>query len=140
MRWTDPGIHPRLASFAAHQPGMSISAAVSTLVDEGLRMREHPGIVFRDGPAGRRAALAAGSDVWEVVRSLRDVKLHEPKLSAGDRIELVARNAGLTIGQVQTAVGYYAAYPDEVDRMVSEADEAEEAALAASVRRDALLS
>ena len=26
-------------------------------VDEGTRMDEHPGIVFRDGPSGRRAAL-----------------------------------------------------------------------------------
>lgn len=34
-------------------------------------MEAHPGIVFRDGPSGRRAGLAAGPDVWEVVGLLR---------------------------------------------------------------------
>jgi hypothetical protein len=28
-----------------------------TLIDEGLRRERHPGIVFREGPAGRRAAI-----------------------------------------------------------------------------------
>lgn len=27
-------------------------------------MDEHPGIVFRSGPAGRRAGLAGGPDIW----------------------------------------------------------------------------
>jgi hypothetical protein len=30
-------------------------------------MMAHPGIVFKDGPSGRRAALAFGPDVWEDV-------------------------------------------------------------------------
>ena len=30
-------------------------------------MEDHPGIAFRDGPTGRRAALAAGPDIWEGV-------------------------------------------------------------------------
>lgn len=140
MRWTDSSIPERLARFAAHHQGMSASAAISVLVDEGLRMREHPAIVFRDGPGGRRAALAAGSDVWQIARSLRDAKDHAPEHTEGDRLNLVASNAGLTIGQVQAALDYYAHYPSEVDRMVAEADHAEEAALAAWERRTELLS
>lgn len=139
VRWTNPAIQARLNAFTAHHPGMSASAAISTLVDEGLRMREHPAIVFRDGPVGRRAALAAGSDVWEVIGSLQDAKVHQPELTENARVELVAHNAGLTTGQVQAAIGYYTAYPGEVDRMVREADEAEQAALAAWERRHALL-
>jgi hypothetical protein len=42
---------------------MSLSSAANRLVDEALRMNEHPGIVFRAGPTGRRAALAAGPGV-----------------------------------------------------------------------------
>jgi hypothetical protein len=38
-------------------------------------MDDHPGIVFRDGPTGRRAGLAAGPDVWEVVSALRSTGL-----------------------------------------------------------------
>lgn len=140
VRWTNPSISERLAAFAAQQPGLSTSAAISALVDEGLRMRQRPGIVFRDGPSGRRAALAAGSDVWEVVRSLRNAKRDSPDVADGDRVDLVAENAGLTRGQVNTAIAYYSAYPDEVDTMVTGADADEATALAAWERRMALLS
>lgn len=140
VRWVNPSIPGRLAAFTAHHEGMSTSAAISTLVDEGLRIREHPGIVFRDGPTGRRAALAAGSDVWEIVRSLRDARTNEPGLTENDLIALVANNGGQTVGQVRAAVAYYTDYPDDVDRMVAAADQAEETALAAWERRAALLS
>lgn len=140
VRWTNPSIPGRLDVFTTRHPGFSVSAAVSTLVDEGLRMAEHPGIVFRYGPAGRRASLAAGSDVWEVIRSLRDAKAREPGLTDAARVQLVADNSGLTVGQVRTAVDYYASYPDEIDRRLSDADAAEEAALAAWERRVELLS
>ncbi len=43
-------------------------------MDEGLRMDEPPGIVFRDGPPGRRAALAAGPDVWEVMTMVANTR------------------------------------------------------------------
>lgn len=45
----------RLRSFVASHPGLSLSAAANLLVDEGLRTDEYPGVVFRDGPTGRRA-------------------------------------------------------------------------------------
>ena len=34
-------------------------------------MAEHPGIVFRDGPTRRRAAVAGGPDVWEIIRAVK---------------------------------------------------------------------
>lgn len=37
-------------------------------------MLAHPGIVFRDGPAGRRAGLAAGPDVAEVIAILQHLE------------------------------------------------------------------
>ena len=43
----------------------------SAYVDEGTRMDEHPGIVFRGGPTGPRAALAGGPDVWERMTTLK---------------------------------------------------------------------
>jgi Domain of unknown function (DUF5615) len=51
------------------------------VVDEALRTREHPGITFRPGPAGRRAGLASGPDVWEVVRVIRSARSAEPGLA-----------------------------------------------------------
>ena len=125
----------RVASFA-DQRGITISAAIQLLTDEALRMHEHPGIVFRDGPTGRRAGLAAGPDVWEIVRSLR----HATTTSGLEREQLVATNTGLTLAEVRLAIGYYTAYPAEVDRQVTQADATEEAALAAWERRRRLLA
>ena len=96
--------------------GVSVSALVTTLLDEGLKTRRFPGVVFRDGPAGRRAGLAGGPDVWEVVRAVRD------GAGKGDaRIRRVARESGVAEGLVRLAVDFYAAFPDEVDaRLVAE--------------------
>jgi hypothetical protein len=51
----DVPVAERLAAFVAARPGSSLSSAANRLVDEGLRMNEHPGVVFREGPTGRRA-------------------------------------------------------------------------------------
>ena len=42
----------RLAAFVSINHGLSLSAAANMLVDEGLRMMEHPGVIFRTGPTG----------------------------------------------------------------------------------------
>jgi antitoxin component of RelBE/YafQ-DinJ toxin-antitoxin module len=39
----------------ARAQGTTMSTVVQTMVDEGLRMAEHPGVVFRDGPAAAPA-------------------------------------------------------------------------------------
>ena len=49
---------------------VSTSALAEELIEEGLRARRHPMIVFRDGASGRRAGLIGGPDVWEVVGGL----------------------------------------------------------------------
>ena len=41
-------------------------------------MADHPGVVFKDGPSGRRAALAYGPDIWEIVKFLREVDERGP--------------------------------------------------------------
>src|SRR5688572_21638250 len=67
----DDQVLERLRRRARAVPGLTPAGLAQRLVDEGLRMTEHPGIVFKDGPSGRRAALAFGPDVWEVVTFLR---------------------------------------------------------------------
>ena len=84
-------------------------------------MERHPGIVFRSGPAGRRAGLISGPDVWEVVRAAGvDEKSRED----------IAERTGLTAEQVGVALRYYAEYSDEIGawiRMVDEEAERTEA-------------
>ncbi len=124
----DPPVADRLVSFVTANPGMSLSSAANRLVDEALRMNEHPGIVFRTGPTGRRAALAGGPDVWEVIRAIRSAHETEPDLDRDSVLSLVSDNTGVARRLLSTAVRYWAAYPDEVDAEISTANAAEEAA------------
>ena len=104
------------------------------LIDEGLRMEDHPGIVFRDGPTGRRAALAGGPDVWEVIETLQGTSL------AGEKaVAATAAWGNLTPAEVRVAVRYYGEYRDEVDeRVMLNRQEAERQRVAWERMQDAL--
>jgi hypothetical protein len=66
-----PGdLRDRLA-VAAEQQGTTLTALVERYAREGLATDAHPGIVFKFGPSGRRAALAGGPDVWKILDALR---------------------------------------------------------------------
>jgi uncharacterized protein (DUF433 family) len=94
----------------ARSRGESKTRVGERLLDEGLRMAEHPGIVFRDGPVGRRAALAGGPDVWEVIGALRS---SEEKGEAA--IAALIDLGVVTRAQIEAAVRYYGDYQDEID-------------------------
>jgi len=109
----------------AKRTGVSKSQLAQLYIEEGLRMADHPGILFRDGPTGRRAALAMGPDVWEVIGALQDGQ------EQGDAaITALAAWARLTVDQVRAAIRYYVDFPEEVDerirRNLDDIDEAEE--------------
>jgi uncharacterized protein (DUF433 family) len=97
----------------ARRRGEAKARTAERLIDEGLRMEDHPGIVFRDGPAGRRSALAGGPDVWEVVETVKGTGL-----AADEAIAAAAEWGTLTQAQVRTAVRYYADFQDEVDERI----------------------
>ena len=99
--------------------GQPRSRVAEELIDEGIRLREFPGIVFRSGPTGRRAALADGPDVWEVVRGLKQARSGE-----GDPVELLMASSNLQEEQIRLAADYYGVYPDEVDARIREDEEA----------------
>jgi hypothetical protein len=136
----DPTVAERLASFTAANPGMSLSSAANRLVDEALRMSECPGILFRPGPTGRRAALAGGPDVWEVVRAVKSARAAEPEVADDSLLGLVADNTGTPLRLVRAAVRYWASYPGEVDAEIAAADAAECAAEQAWRREHQLLA
>lgn len=99
--------------------GQPRSRVAEQLIDEGIRQREFPGIVFRSGPTGRRAALADGPDVWEVIRGLKHARSGN-----GDPVELLIASSGLREEQIRLAADYYSVYPDEVDARIHEDEEA----------------
>jgi hypothetical protein len=124
----DTAVAERLTSFAAANPGMSLSSAANRLVDEALRMSEHPGIAFRAGPTGRRAALASGPDVWEAVRAIKSARTTDPDLSEDDLLALVAANTGVAVRLLRIAIRYWASFPGEIDTEIAAAQAAEDAA------------
>jgi len=80
-------------------------------------MADHPGIVFKDGPSGRRAALAFGPDVWEVVKVLRELdERGEPAVTAAADL-LTLKSA-----KVRVAMHYYAEYTAEINDEIDDAD------------------
>jgi hypothetical protein len=107
---------------------MSLSSAANLLVDEALRMSEHPGIVFRPGPTGRRAGLVGGPDVWEVVRAVKSARAHESDLAEDDVLTLIAENTGIPVRLIRVAVRYWASYADEIDAEIAAAEAADDAA------------
>lgn len=97
----------------AELSGASASALAERYIEEGLRMDEHPLIVFRDGAAGRRAAIAGTRlDVWQLIDTLRACD--------NDQAEAAAY---LEIPEtwVRAAARYYGAYQDEVDTFAERA-------------------
>lgn len=103
-------------------------------IDEGMRMDDHPGIVFRDGPMGRRAGLAAGPDVWEIVSAAK-----ESRWQGQEVIERLSELVDLTEGQIRAALRYYGEFPDEVEELIERNREEAERAEAAWRREQTAL-
>jgi len=131
----DERVLARLRRRAQATPGATPSGLAQRLVDEGLRMAEHPGVVFKDGPSGRRAALAFGPDVWEVVKFLREIDERGP-----DAIAAAVEMLRLSEAQVRIAMHYYGAYSDEIDDEIGQADEESLAAETAWLAEQRLLA
>jgi uncharacterized protein (DUF433 family) len=80
-----------------------------------VKMHRVPGIVFMDGPAGRRASIAGtGLDVWEVIATFKSV--------VKDRRRLGASYEWLSDRQLSAALAYYELYPEEIDTRIEEVE------------------
>ena len=121
-----PSLLTRLRKRAHATTGASVAGLAQRLIDEGLRMADHPGVIFKDGPSGRRAALAYGPDVWEVIKFLREVDERGPAA-----IDAAAEVFAVDASRIAVAISYYGNYSDEIDAEIAEADEASARAEAA---------
>jgi len=95
------------------QGGEPIARLAQRYIDEGMRLDRHAGVVFRDGPAGRRAVLIGGPDVWEVISAVNGSAERGEAL-----IQATAERVGIPLERVRTAIDYYADYPGEVDQRI----------------------
>jgi hypothetical protein len=92
----------------ARAAGESLSDRLRRYAEEGARRDEHPLITFRDGPTGRRAGLVGGPDVWEVTMWFDDLA------GEADAAAALADDGIVTRPQIDAALRYRAAYPDEI--------------------------
>ena len=114
----DQELRDRLA-VAALAEGTTVTELIERFVRDGLAAGDHPGIVFKPGPSGRRAGLAGGPDVWEVVAALQRASGSESK-----RVKEVATQFGIHERQVVIALNYAAANRQEIDARIHANDDA----------------
>jgi uncharacterized protein (DUF433 family) len=96
----------------ARAAGETLSERLRRYAEEGARRDEHPMITFRDGPTGRRAGVIGGPDVWEIVMWVHDLGPVED--AAADLIS----DRPITRAQVDAALAYFAAYPEETQARI----------------------
>ena len=100
------------------QSGEPLVRLAQRYIDEGMRLEVHPGIAFREGPAGRRSVVVGGPDVWEVIVAARSAAERGEQL-----IDALAERIGVAPAKIRTAIRYYAEYPDDVDRFIALTEE-----------------
>jgi hypothetical protein len=124
----------RLASRAARE-GMTATALLDQLIIEGIDQLDYPGIVFRGPGHDRRAALAAGPDVWEVIARLQELDGSEER-----RISLLAAESDLHPRLVRTALDYAAEHPGEIRERIDRNRAMAERSRQTARQREALLA
>jgi len=97
---------------SAAAAGETVSDRLRRYAEEGARRDEHPMITFRDGPTGRRAGLITGPDVWEIAMWIDELS------GATDSAKTLARDGVVTRAQIDAALRYRAAYPEEIQARI----------------------
>lgn len=124
----------RLASRAARE-GMTATALLDQLIIEGTDQLDYPGMIFRGPVHDRRAALAGGPDVWEVVARLQELEGSEEH-----RIGLLAAESDLHPRLIRIALDYAAEHADEIRERIARNRDMAERSRRMSRQRESLLA
>src|SRR5579859_4880761 len=124
----------RLASRAARE-GMTATALLDQLIIEGTGQLDYPGMIFRGPAHDRRAALAGGPDVWEVVARLQELEGSEEH-----RIGLLAAESDLHPRLIRIALDYAAEHADEIRERIARNRDMAERSSRMSRQRESLLA
>jgi uncharacterized protein (DUF433 family) len=97
----------------AKEAGQDFSNITKDLLQDAIKLRRCPGILFAQGTSGRRARVAGtGIEVWEIIATYRSLKQDLKRLQKAYH--------WLSREQLRAALGYYAAYPQEMDQLIEE--------------------
>lgn len=124
----------RLATRAARE-GMTATALLDLLIVEGIDQLDYPGIIFRGPAHDRRAALAAGPDVWEVIARLQELDGSEEQ-----RISLLSAESDLHPRLIRVALDYAAEHSAEIRERIERNQAVAERSRGMSQQRQALLA
>ena len=102
------GAKSRLASRAAHD-GVTATALLEQLIVEGIDQLDYAGVIHRGPAHDRRAALAVGPDVWEIVGRLQELDGLEEQ-----RIALLSEESDLHPRLIRVALDYAADHAQEI--------------------------
>ena len=95
------------------ETGQDFSNVTKDLLQEAIKMRRCPGILFAEGTGGRRARVAGtGIEVWEVIAAYQSMKEDFKRLHRAYH--------WLSAEQLKAALGYYMIYPQEIDRLIEQ--------------------
>ena len=95
----------------AKETGRDFSGVTLDLLSEAIKTRRCPGIVLAEGVNGRRAKVAGtGIEVWEILANYQRLNQDFNRLKKAFH--------WLTPDQLRAALGYYAAYPEEIDELI----------------------
>ena len=124
----------RLAARSDHD-GVTATALLDRLIVEGIDQLDYPGVIFRGPAHDRRAALAAGPDIWEVVARLQELDGTEEQ-----RIALLSEESELHPRLIRIALDYAAGHAHEITERISRNRAMAERSQATARQRAALLS
>jgi hypothetical protein len=98
----------------AREERRSVGEVGARMINEGLRQNRFPYIEFRTILGERVACVKGRLEVWQVMMIAR--------LYTEETIAKTAEHLVLRPEQVQCALDYYAAYPEEIDAALAEND------------------
>jgi len=97
---------------AARRLGRRPSETAALLLEEALRQREFPFIEFRDSPLGRQAHLQGTRlKVWQIESLARE---------CGREVHRVAEHLALPPVQIEAALRYAEAFPQEIEDAIND--------------------
>ncbi len=116
----------------AGEAGQTRTALAERYIAEGVRMKEHPGIYFRETATGDRRAALVGTrlDVFQVLATVR---------AEGNSVEGAAEYFDMPVSRIRDAVRYAAAYRSEIEDLAEREAAYAERAYAAWVAEQELL-
>src|SRR5947209_12127258 len=98
-------VHAEIAE-TARRARRDFSSVANEMLEEAIRMRRIPGVIFIDGGLERQVVVAGtGLEVWEIIRTFHEVD------EDWNRLRTVYDC--LNEQQLRAALDYYAAYPEE---------------------------